>query len=71
MRVSFSENDLTLGVSFGEGQRQPATTFDITPGPEAQEITPPDGYVFSSGRVGPIPSNYGLITYSGFALTVS
>lgn len=73
MLAEFSAQD-DMSITFelvGVGGTKPETTFAATPGAEAQTILPPPGYVFSGGVIEPIPSNYGLISYSGYELTVS
>ena len=35
----------------GGGNQKPETTFDVTPTTSSQSVTPPSGYVFSSGTV--------------------
>lgn len=55
----------------GGGSPLPTQAKTATPSTSTQEIIPDLGYVLSKVTVNPIPSNYGLITYSGYELLVS
>ena len=44
---------------------------EVTPSNETQTLETQDKVVLSNIVVNPIPSNYGLITWNGVALTVS
>lgn len=46
-------------------------SYDITPGPEAQILETGEHWLPDNIIIEPIPSNYGLITWDGSALTVS
>ena len=57
-----------IGGGAGEIYRGP---YEVTPSRETQELLT-DGYQMDGNvTVYPIPSNYGLITYNGYELTVS
>ena len=45
--------------------------YEVTPGPEAQVLQTRNRTLSQVITVGPIPKNYGLITYNGRTITVS
>ena len=65
------EGEITADINV-IGDASPKTQEkSITPANETQTILPDDGYLLSSVTVGPIPENYGLITYNGYSIMVS
>ena len=57
-------------IGGGAGEIYPGP-YEVTPSRETQELLT-DGYQMDGNvTVYPIPSNYGLITYNGYELTVS
>lgn len=55
-----------------QGDYQPYTgAYEVTPGTEAQTLQTADRYMSQNVTINPIPSNYGLVTWDGAALTVS
>ena len=65
------------GVRFGVEQGIPiypvpyTRTYTVTPSAEEQTLETAGLMMTSNVKVNPIPSNYGLITYSGNIITVS
>ena len=45
--------------------------YVVTPGPEEQILETKYRTTLENIRIGPIPNNYGLITYNGHTITVS
>lgn len=45
--------------------------FTVTPSAQAQVLDTAEKYLTDSITVGPIPNNYGLITWDGSVITVS
>lgn len=46
-------------------------TYEVTPSSETQTLTVDHLYMVHDITINPIPSNYGLITWNGSAITVS
>ena len=64
----------TIGVSTGilGGSGMPYQgPYEVTPGREAQVLPTEARTLARDVVVGPIPQNYGLITYNGSTITVS
>ena len=65
------------GVRFGVEQGIPiypvpyTRTYTVTPSAEEQTLETAGLMMTENVKVNPIPSNYGLITYSGNIITVS
>ncbi len=72
--VTFGESDFE--VSFGEVASiidLPVYdgAYEVTPGPEAQTLRTADKTMIRDVVIGPVPDNYGLISWNGATLTVS
>lgn len=68
---SMSE-DSEFDVDFGEAVAgQYHGVYDVTPSQETQTLYTANKVLTRNVTVAPIPSNYGLITWDGSALTVS
>lgn len=77
-KLSVAIKSPSLSVDFGEQiareyvEREPYTgAYTIIPSSEAQVLTTKNLRMTDNITVGPIPSNYGLITWNGSTLTVS
>lgn len=66
LRVSRAD---TAVVDYGAGAYE--GDYEVTPGPAARTLPTADKRLERDITIGPIPSNYGLITWNGSTLTVS
>ena len=75
MTVSFAEEPLNAVVSFGEFTAIDVEPYDgpyeITPTEYTQTLPSEDKAMAHNVVINPIPSNYGLITWTGSNLIVS
>lgn len=69
--VSFQESG-DFKVDFGAGIAQEYSgVYNVTPTSEQQILPTANRILRQNVTIGPIPSNYGLITWNGSVLTVS
>lgn len=86
MKVSFFESDNSFQVRFNSSEDRISVKFDsfigtsgepyegpytFTPTQSTQIVLSKSKTLSDNITINPIPSNYGLITFSGFELTVS
>ena len=74
MTLSSNAEQIALGMSMVLVTGMPehyAGPYSFTPGDEAQTIGIKDKMADENITIGPIPSNYGKITWNGSVLTVS
>ena len=60
-----------MAAEYTIGGQKYAGPYEFIPGDEAQTIAVQDRYCAEDITIGPIPSNYGKITYNGSVITVS
>jgi hypothetical protein len=70
-RISFKEES-PFKVDFGPTiEKEYHGSYSVTPAAEAQTLHTTNKVLVEDITIGPIPDNYGLITWNGSELTVS